>query len=57
MTCILKPVEKGTRLSCAMDYEMPWGILGGALDRLFGERHAEKGIEKSLENLKCILEK
>jgi hypothetical protein len=36
---------------------MPGGILGKGLDKLFGAKHAEKGIEKSLDNLKSILEK
>ena len=57
MTYVLKSVENGTRLTCAMNYEMPWGILGRTLDKLFGRKHAEEGIEKSLKNLKHILEK
>jgi len=57
LTHTLKPVEEGTKLTYAMDYEMPGGILGKGLDKLFGEKHAEKGIEKSLSSLKSILEK
>ena len=53
---ILKPVENGTKLTYAMDYEMPWGILGKILDRL-GHRLGEKIVEKELRNLKSILEK
>jgi len=57
LTYVLKPVEEGTRLTYAMEYEMPGGILGRTLDRLLGEKHAEKGVERSVDNLKTILEK
>jgi uncharacterized protein YndB with AHSA1/START domain len=49
VTYTLKPIEEGTRLTCAMDYEM-------SLER-FGKGYLEKSIEKSLNNLKSILEK
>jgi len=57
LTYTLRPVEQETKLTYAMDYEMPGGVLGKGLDKLFGAKHAEKGIEKSLDNLKSILEK
>lgn len=50
VTYALNPVEKGTKLTYAMDYEM------GYLER-FGKGYLEKSIEKSLNNLKSILEK
>jgi uncharacterized membrane protein len=56
ITSILESVEEGTRLTYAMDYEMPWGILGKFLDRL-GGRSGEKILEKELQKLKSILEK
>jgi len=49
VTYTLKPVEEGTELTYAMDYEM-------SLER-FGKGYLEKGIEKSLNNLGSILEK
>ncbi len=49
VTYTLKPVEEGTKLTYAMDYEM----FGGRL----GKGYLEKSIEKSLNNLKSILEK
>ena len=49
VTYTLKPVEEGTKLTYAMGYEM----FGGTL----GKGYLEKGIEKSLNNLKSILEK
>jgi len=57
ITYSLEPVEKGTKLTYAADYEMPWGILGKFLDKLFIHRMEEKKLERSLENLKSILEK
>jgi len=56
MTYMLKPVEEGTKLTLAGDFEMPWGILGKALYKL-ASGAAEKQIEKALEKLKGILEK
>ena len=55
-TYILKPVEKRTKLTWISDVEMPWGILGKALGGL-GRGAGEKKAEKSLEELKSILEK
>jgi len=57
LTYILKPVENGTELTYAMEYEMPGGIIGKTLGRLLGDKHAEKGVETSVNNLKSILEK
>jgi len=56
LTYILEPVEEGTKLTYRMDYEMPWGIFGKFLDKLT-HRMSEKEIERSLEQLKSILEK
>jgi len=50
VTYTLKPVEEGTKLTYSMGYEM------GLLER-FGKGYLEKSIEKSLNNLKSILEK
>jgi len=56
VTYILGSVENATKLTYAMDYEMPWGILGKGLDKL-GHRSGEKILVKELEMLKSILEK
>ncbi|MCP8319611.1 MAG: hypothetical protein H3Z52_01530 [archaeon] len=55
ITFILEPAEEGTKLTYAMDYEMPWGILGKGLDKL-GHGSGEKIVEKELKKLKSILE-
>jgi hypothetical protein len=57
LTYILEPVEDGTKLTYTVEYEMPWGIFGKFIEKTFGKRLGERGVEKSLENLKSILEK
>jgi len=54
---IMTSIEGGTKLTYVMVYDMPWGALGRTIDRAFGEKHAGKWIEKSLENLKNMMEK
>ena len=56
-TFILEPVEAETKLTYVGDYEMPWGIFGKFLDKLFIHRMLEKDVRTELENLKNILEK
>lgn len=56
ITLILEPVEEGTKLAYATSYEMPWGIFGRFLEKLF-RGIGEGQLEKSLEKLKSILEK
>jgi len=56
VTFLLESVEEGTKLTYVMDWR-GLGIFGKISDKLGGEKHAEKGIEKSLNNLKSILEK
>jgi len=56
-TYILEPVEAETKFTYVGDYEMPWGIFGKFLDKLFIRRIAEKDLGTELENLKSILEK
>ena len=50
VTYTLKPIDEGTKLTYGMDYDF------GALER-FGKGYLENSIEKSLNNLKSILEK
>ena len=56
-TYTLEPVETETKFTYVGYYEMPWGIFGKFLDRLFIHRKAEKDLRTELENLKSILEK
>ena len=57
MTYILEPVEDGTKLTYAVSYEMPYGIFGKFIEKLFAKRLGERGVKKGLEKLKSILEK
>ena len=57
MTYILEPTDEGTKLTYVVEYEMPWGIFGKFIEKLFAKRLGERGVEKSLEKLKSILEK
>jgi len=53
----LELVEKGTKLTYVINYEMiGWGILGKILVKLM-IMASGKEIERSLEKLKSILEK
>jgi len=57
LTSILEPIDEGTKLTYAVGYEMPWGIFGKFLAKLFLKRMGEGQVKKSLEKLKNILEK
>ena len=57
MSHTLKPTETGTVVTTVFDYTSPFGVLGRIVDKAGGQRIAEKDTEKSLENLKGILEK
>lgn len=56
VTYILEPVGEGTKITFVGDYEMPWGVFGKFLDRLFKGSN-ENELKRSLESLKSILEK
>lgn len=50
------PVPGGTRLTNVLDYETQGGGLGAIADRLLLERMNTSQMEKSLENLKALVE-
>ena len=50
------PSDRGSRVELEVDYELPWGALGQAVDKLVVERRNDREAEESLENLKNILE-
>jgi len=52
----LEPVKDGTKFTYAVTYEMPWGIFGKVIE-LFAKGFGETEVERSLRNLKSILEK
>ena len=57
VTYNLEPIEDGTKFTYAVDYEMPWSILGKIIEKTYYHRHMEKEYERSLKNFKSILEK
>ena len=50
------PSDQGCRVEFDVDYDLPGGFLGEALDRAFVERRNEREVEHSLQNLKDLLE-
>ncbi len=46
----------GSRVELEIDYELPGGFLGEALDKLYVERRNEREAESALLNLKELLE-
>jgi len=55
-TFVLQSADEGTEFTCLYDYEMPWGVFGKFLEKLFARRMEERHQEKCLEQLKSILE-
>lgn len=51
----LKPTEVGTKVTIAMNYELPYSILGKIIDKLKVRKSMEKGLERALENLKSMV--
>jgi len=45
-----------TRVTMTVDYEMPFGPLGGIIDKLKFAKSAEKGMENALYNVRGLLE-
>jgi uncharacterized protein YndB with AHSA1/START domain len=56
ITLVLDPIEEGTRLTYATNYEMPWGFFGRLIEKWL-KGIGEGQLEKTLEKLKSILEK
>lgn len=52
----LEPTDEGTRFTLKFDYDMPGGGVGKLVDRLFAERMNAKNLEKSLDNMKALVE-
>jgi hypothetical protein len=55
-TCYHQPREGGTLASSELDYKMPWGIVGKAMDRLFAARTQKRDMHRTLENVKRLAE-
>ena len=46
----------GSRVELEIEYELPGGFLGEALNKLYVERRNEREAESTLQNLKDLLE-
>jgi len=55
-TYSLESIETDTKFILEYEAELPFGIFGKFLEKLYFRRWAEKQVEKALENLKTILE-
>ncbi len=52
----IKATPSGSVVTLIMDVEMPWGIIGKIMDRLFVGRTVGKHQEEILANLKTLVE-
>ncbi len=57
ITYTLEPIETDTKFTYELESELPFGVFGKLIEKLFIRRWAEKTIWKALENLKSIVEK
>ena len=55
MTQRLSAADGDTRVDLEIDYELPGGLIGTAIDRTYFEPHNEREAERSLENLRALL--
>lgn len=56
VTWTLMETDAGTKLGYAIQYELPYSILGRVLDKLKVSRDIENGMNDALQNLKQLLE-
>jgi carbon monoxide dehydrogenase subunit G len=56
MTQQVAPAGAGSRVEIEIDYDLPGGVLGDLIDRVYVERRNEREAEHSLANLKDLLE-
>ena len=55
-TDVLETTAKGTKLTSNIDYEPPYSVIGKIIDKLWVHKDIEKGIERSLNDMKKALE-
>jgi uncharacterized protein YndB with AHSA1/START domain len=53
---VLDAGDGGSRVELQVDYDLPYGLLGEALDRALVERRNQAVMERSLRNLKDLVE-
>ena len=55
-TGTLSPTDSGTEFTIAIDYELPYSILGKMIDKLRVHKAMEKDLEKGLRGIKNTAE-
>jgi glucose/arabinose dehydrogenase len=55
-TSAISLATSSDRVELSVDYDLPGGLLGDLLDRLYVERRNEREAEHSLQNLKDLVE-
>ena len=55
-TGTLNPTDSGTEFTIAIDYELPYSILGKMIDKLRVHKAMEKDLEKGLKGIKNTAE-
>lgn len=56
MTQTVSPHEEGSNVELELDYDLPGGWLGDLVDAAFVEGKNEEEADRSLQNLKALLE-
>ena len=57
MTQRVSPSNGGSRVDLEIEYELPGGVIGAVVDRVYFERHNEEQAERSLANLRELLQR
>jgi hypothetical protein len=52
----LEAIPAGSRFNMIEEVDMPWGIIGKAMDKLFVGRGVAKHIEELIGNLEALVE-
>jgi uncharacterized membrane protein len=55
-TANLAPTQEGTKVTFAVDYEVPYSVLGKVLDKLRIRKAMEKDAENALKKMKAMAE-
>jgi len=53
----VKPTAAGSEFRMVIQYELPYSILGRIIDKLKVSKEMEESVERSLGNLKKLVEK
>jgi uncharacterized protein YndB with AHSA1/START domain len=53
---VLDAGDGGSRVELEVEYDLPGGFLGEALDRVYVEKRNQDAVERSLRNLKDLVE-